>query len=56
MVTLLLPYCALIQSALGRFMPIAVEGYSSPPSIAAQITLAVTPLTVFFLNCEFTGE
>ena len=34
----------------------AVEGYSSPPNMAAQITLAVTPLTVFFLNRESTGE
>ena len=55
MVTLLLPYSARIQSALGRLMPMAVEGYSSPPSIAASTTFAVTPFTSGFLNRSSTG-
>ena len=56
MVTLLLPYLALIQSALGRLMPMAVDGYSSPPSMAARTTCAVTPFTFSFLKRGSTGE
>ena len=56
MVTLFEPYCTRIQSAFGKFIPIAVEGYSSPPNMAAQITLAITPLTCSFLKRLSTGE
>ncbi|MFC2559799.1 MAG: hypothetical protein ACFNVU_09840 [Haemophilus seminalis] len=56
MVTLFEPYSARIQSALGRFIPIADAGYSSPPSIAAHTTLAVMPFTTFFLKRLSTGE
>jgi hypothetical protein len=34
----------------------AVDGYSSPPSIAAQTTLAVTPTTFGLRNRGSTGE
>ena len=56
MVTLFEPCSRRTQSELGRLMPMAVEGYRSPASMAAVITLAETPFTFSFLNCGATGE
>src|SRR5512139_4116038 len=55
-VTDLEPYFLRIQLAFGRLMPIGVEGKQSPPSAAAVMTLAETPLTSFFLKQGSTGE
>jgi isopentenyldiphosphate isomerase len=44
------------ELAGGRLIPMAEAGYSSPPSIAAQITLAVTPFTSGLRKRGSTGE
>ncbi len=56
MVTDFDPYSFLIQSELGKFMPIGVAGYDSPPSIATLMTFAETPVASFFLKRGSTGE
>ena len=50
------PLVARIQFALGKLMPIGVDGEESPDSITTLITLAEIPVTSFFLCSLWMGE